>query len=127
MVHLKVRATERVVDAIVIDPLPGGLEIENLNLMDTKQLTNMVIAGTNLDEWRSYGASVRYQEYREDRYVGAISVDAGAQVDLYYLVRAVSPGDYIVPSAYVEDMYRPESRGVAAPPLARLKVVSPGQ
>ena len=126
VIHLKVRATERLADAIVIGPLPGGLEIENLNLMDTKQLANMVVAGTNLDEWRSYSANVRYQEYREDRYVGAISADAGAEVDLYYLVRAVSPGEYGVPAAYVEDMYRPTTRGVAATPLARLKVVSPG-
>ncbi len=125
VVHLKVRATERLADGIVIDPLPGGLEIENLNLMDTKQLTNMVIAGTNLDEWRRYGGNVRYQEYREDRYVGAVSVEAGNEVDLYYLVRAVSPGEYNVPPAYVEDMYRPQTRGVAAAPLAKLKVVSP--
>lgn len=126
VVHIKVRASERLADALVIDALPGGLEIENLNLMDSKQLADLVIEGTNLDEWRSYSANVRFQEYREDRYVAAVSLEAGGEVDLYYLVRAVSPGEYLIPATFVEDMYRPEFRAITGTPAARLKVVSPG-
>ncbi len=125
VVHIKVSARERLADALVIDALPGGLEIENLNLMDSKQLADLVIAGTNLDEWRSYSANVRYQEYREDRYVAAISLDAGSEVDLYYLVRAVSPGEYQIPATFVEDMYRPEFRAITSTPAGKLKVVAP--
>lgn len=125
VVHIKVRAKERMPDTLVVAPLPGGLEIENLNLMDSKQLADLVIAGTNLDEWRSYSGNVRFQEYREDRYVAAISLEEGGEVDLYYLVRAVSPGDYLIPAAYVEDMYRPELRAQGAPSANRLKVVPP--
>ncbi|MFO1494453.1 MAG: alpha-2-macroglobulin [Lysobacterales bacterium] len=124
VVHLVVDADERLADALVVDLLPGGLEIENLNLLDTRQLAQMVIDGTQLDEWRDYSANVRYQEYREDRYVAAISVDPGTPVHLYYLVRAVSPGDYAVPGAQVEDMYRPQLRTQAAPPVPRIEVVS---
>ena len=29
-----------------------------------------------------------------------------------YLVRAVTPGRYVVPATFAEDMYRPELRGV---------------
>lgn len=126
VVHIKVGASERLADAIVIDALPGGLEIENLNLMDSKQLADLVIEGTKLDEWRSYSANVRFQEYREDRYVAAISLEAGGSVDLYYLVRAVSPGEYLIPATFVEDMYRPEFRGITGTPTAKLKVVPPG-
>lgn len=125
VVHIKVSASERMADALVVDPLPGGLEIENLNLMDSKQLAAMVIEGTNLDEWRSYSANVRFQEYREDRYVAAISLDAGSEVNLYYLVRAVSPGEYQIPATAIEDMYRPDLRAVTATPSAKLKVISP--
>lgn len=125
VVHLKVSATERLADALVIDHLPGGLEIENLNLMDSKQLADLVIEGTNLDEWRSYSANVRFQEYREDRYVAAIALDAAGEVDLYYLVRAVSPGEYLIPASFVEDMYRPELRAIGTTPNIRLKVVAP--
>ncbi len=127
VVHIKVSATERLADALVIDALPGGLEIENLNLMDSKQLADLVIEGTNLDEWRSYSANVRFQEYREDRYVAAVSLDAGSEVDLYYLVRAVSPGEYLIPATFVEDMYRPEFRAITETPATKLKVVAPGQ
>jgi uncharacterized protein YfaS (alpha-2-macroglobulin family) len=93
--------------------------------MDSKQLADLVIAGTNLDEWRSYSANVRYQEYREDRYVAAISLDAGSEVKLYYLVRAVSPGEYQIPATFVEDMYRPEFRAITSTPTGKLKVVAP--
>jgi alpha-2-macroglobulin len=127
VVHIKARATERLPDALVVSALPGGLEIENLNLMDSKQLADLVIEGTNLDEWRSYSANVHFQEYREDRYVAAVSLEAGAEVDLYYLVRAVSPGEYLIPATYVEDMYRPEYRAQTATAASKLKVVPPGQ
>ncbi|MCP5474906.1 MAG: alpha-2-macroglobulin family protein [Rhodanobacteraceae bacterium] len=125
VVHIKVQASERMPDTLVEAPLPGGLEIENLNLMDSKQLADLVIEGTNLDEWRSYSANVRFQEYREDRFVAAVSLEQGGEVDLYYLVRAVSPGEYLIPAPYVEDMYRPELRAQGAPSTIRLKVVAP--
>lgn len=125
VVHIKVRAKQRMPDTLVVAPLPGGLEIENLNLMDSKQLADLVIEGTNLDEWRSYSGNVRFQEYREDRYVAAVSLEDGGEVDLYYLVRAVSPGEYLIPAAYVEDMYRPELRAQGASVQQRLKVVAP--
>lgn len=124
VVHLTVEAEERLADALVVDLLPGGLEIENLNLLDARQLAQIVIDGTPLDEWRDYSANVRFQEYREDRYVAAATVEAGSPVHLYYLVRAVSPGDYEVPAAQVEDMYRPQLRATAQPPVPRIQVVS---
>ena len=31
-----------------------------------------------------------------------------------YVVRAVSPGQYVLPQAYVEDMYRPDRFGRTA-------------
>jgi uncharacterized protein YfaS (alpha-2-macroglobulin family) len=33
-------------------------------------------------------------------------------MDLFYLVRAVTPGKYVVPATFAEDMYRAEIRGV---------------
>ena len=69
---------------------------------------------------------MRLEEYRGDRYVAAVSLEAGGEVDLYYLVRAVSPGEYLIPATFVEDMYRPEFRAITGTPTARLKVVSPG-
>ena len=44
---------------------------------------------------------------------------------MFYLVRAVSPGTYIVPPTLVEDMYRPEVRGIGRTVPATVKVVEP--
>jgi uncharacterized protein YfaS (alpha-2-macroglobulin family) len=125
MVHLRLRAAERLADALVVDHLAGGLEIENLNLLDSRQLAELAIDETALEDWERYGASLRFEEFREDRYVAAVNLQPGSAIDLYYLVRAVSPGEYLVPGAYVEDMYRPELRAVAATASTRLKVVEP--
>ncbi len=125
VVHLRIDAEEQLSDLLVTDALAGGLEIENLNLMDSKQLAELTIDGTNLDEWRSYGSNLRYQEYREDRYVAALSLSAGSSTDLYYLVRAVSPGTYSVPASVAEDMYRPQNRAIGTPVVRRIVVVEP--
>jgi len=44
---------------------------------------------------------------------------------VFYLVRAVSPGTFRVPPPQVEDMYRPEVRGVGANPVKTIQVVQP--
>ena len=46
-------------------------------------------------------------EARDDRYVAAIDVRDRA-VSLAYLVRAVTAGDFTLPGATAEDMYRPD-------------------
>ncbi|WP_198528697.1 hypothetical protein, partial [Xanthomonas arboricola] len=48
-----------------------------------------------------------------------------SKAQLYYLVRAVTPGTYTVPPSLVEDMYRPELRGVGRSTPATLTVVQP--
>jgi uncharacterized protein YfaS (alpha-2-macroglobulin family) len=44
---------------------------------------------------------------------------------VFYLVRAVSPGTYRVPPTLVEDMYRPEVRGIGKSEPATIKVIEP--
>jgi len=55
--------------------------------------------------------NIKHREFRDDRYVAAVSLGRG-KVDVFYLVRVVTPGRYAVPSTVAEDMYRPEIRGV---------------
>ena len=54
----------------------------------------------------------KHQEFRDDRYGAALEVHKGRAIHLFYLTRAVTPGVYKVPSPLVEDMYRPEIRGI---------------
>ena len=107
----RIEAKEKMPDALVVDLLPAGLEVENLNLVDPDQWSDVTIDGVTLSD-RGGAAEVRHEEYRDDRYVAAVELHRGSPARLFYLVRAVTPGTYIVPPPQVEDMYRPELRGV---------------
>ncbi|WP_374014070.1 alpha-2-macroglobulin [Pseudoxanthomonas koreensis] len=125
VVRLSVQAQESMPDALVTDLLPAGLEAENLNLGDSSQWDGIEIEGVTLSR-RSGAANVRYEEYRDDRYVAALSLRGGT-ARLFYLVRAVTPGSYTVPPPQAEDMYRPTLRGTGASRPARITVTPPGR
>ena len=124
IVGLSLEARSAMPDALLTDLLPGGLEIENFNLTDAKQWADVVVDGISITD-RAQAAEVRHEEFRDDRYVAALKLDEGQQAHVFYLVRAVSPGTYRVPPPLVEDMYRPEVRGVGASTPATITVVEP--
>ena len=124
IVGLKIEAREAMPDALLVDLLPGGLEIENFNLADARQWADVVVAGITLSD-RSSAADVQHEEFRDDRYVAALKIDKGQEATVFYLVRAVSPGTYLVPPPLVEDMYRPEVRGIGRSSVQSIKVVQP--
>ena len=121
---LRVEAREAMPDALLVDLLPAGLEIENLNLTDPAQWADVVIEGVTLTD-RGDFAEKLHEEYRDDRYVAALKLYAGQPAQLFYLVRAVTPGTYVVPPPQVEDMYRAELRGVGRAVPATVTVVQP--
>ena len=57
--------------------------------------------------------------------MAALELEQGQEAHVFYLVRAVSPGSYRVPPPLVEDMYRPEIRGIGRNPVDSIKVVQP--
>ena len=91
---------------VVADPLPAGFEIENPDLS----------AGSGVADfsWLSLDTA-SHVESRTDQYVAAFRYfsDSGSFTTAY-LVRAVSPGTFVLPGATVEDMYRPEFRANTA-------------
>jgi uncharacterized protein YfaS (alpha-2-macroglobulin family) len=107
LVHLALKASERVPDALVVDLLPAGLELENQNL--AQSAASLDNASSAVKQWREsmQNASVVHQEYRDDRYVAALKLDGYGTTHLLYLARAVTPGTYRVPPPQVESMYRP--------------------
>ena len=91
--------------ALVVDLLPAGLEIENERLTDTRRTGDL--------SWLPPLTNLTYSEFLDDRFIGALDVDAEsdtASFNLAYMVRAVTPGAYAVPAVQVEDMYAPEVR-----------------
>lgn len=110
IVRVKAKARQVIEDAMVIDHVPAGVEIENLNLSQGPQAGEFVIDNVNVAEAMN-DSRIKHREYRDDRFVAAAQL--GPQpVTLFYMLRVVTPGTYTVPASYAEDMYRPELRGV---------------
>ena len=86
---------------MVNDPLPGGFEIDNPNLLQGGDIQAL----DWLDPVRGENA-----EFRSDRFLAAVDWRSDAAFQLAYIVRAVSPGVFHHPAASVEDMYRPQMR-----------------
>lgn len=122
IVRLRVKAAQRVKDGLVVDRIPAGFEVENMNLTQGSQASEFKVQGTEVAAAMGH-ERIKHSEYRDDRFVAA--VDLGSQpLDLFYLVRVVTPGRYVVPSTYAEDMYRPEVRGIGRPE-AEITVADP--
>ncbi len=124
IVRLRIEAREASPDALLTDLLPGGLEVENFNLTDTEQWAGLVIDGIRIND-RGQAADVLHESFRDDRYVAALDLGKGQKAQVFYLVRAVSPGQFIVPPPQVADMYRPELQGIGVSAPEYIKVVEP--
>jgi uncharacterized protein YfaS (alpha-2-macroglobulin family) len=93
---------------IIADYLPAGFEIDNPRLVSSGD------AGTL--GWISDAAEPSYSEFRDDHFAAAFDRDSKspAVFTVAYVVRAVSPGTYVLPQAYVEDMYHADRFGRTA-------------
>ncbi len=90
---------------MVADYLPAGFEIDNPHLVSS--------GDTGTLDWIEDGEDPENTEFRDDRFNASIdrASDDKAVFTVAYVVRAVSPGKYVLPQAYVEDMYNPSRYG----------------
>ena len=90
---------------MVADYLPAGFEIDNPQLVSS--------GDTGTLGWIEAAQEPTHAEFRDDRFTAAFDRNSGnpAVFTVAYVVRAVSPGQYVLPQAYVEDMYRPDRFG----------------
>jgi alpha-2-macroglobulin len=93
---------------IVADYLPAGFEIDNPRLVSS--------GDTGTLAWITDAQQPVNAEFRDDRFSAAFErkSDDASVFTVAYVVRAVSPGRYVHPQAYVEDMYRPDRFGRTA-------------
>ena len=93
---------------LLVDKLPAGLEIDNPRLVDSGSIESL--------PWLKSDVSADHAEYLDDRFVAAFTRPGQQKAVFYaaYIVRAVSPGKYVLPPASIEDMYRPERFGRTA-------------
>ncbi len=115
LVHLMVNAEEWLPDAMVVDFLPAGFEIENQNLKHGVKLSDVFSGDVSIERLKERSGIV-HEEFRDDRYVAVLGLEKNSTNHLLYLVRVVSPGMFVFPPPLAESMYRPEIRGVGKTP-----------
>jgi uncharacterized protein YfaS (alpha-2-macroglobulin family) len=93
---------------MIADYLPAGFEIDNPRLVSS--------GDTGTLGWIADAAQPVYSEFRDDHFAASFdrSSHSPAVFTVAYVVRAVSPGTYVLPQAYVEDMYLPDRFGRTA-------------
>jgi uncharacterized protein YfaS (alpha-2-macroglobulin family) len=110
-------SADRFHPAVLADLLPAGFEIEAvLNPEDAAQ-----DGASGPYKWIGKISWTKISEARDDRFVAAIDLyDNREPFTVAYLVRAVTPGEFVFPGAVIEDMYRP---GVfARTDVAKIKI-----
>jgi uncharacterized protein YfaS (alpha-2-macroglobulin family) len=92
----------------IADYLPAGFEIDNPRIVSS--------GDTGTLGWIENAAPPVSTEFRDDRFTAAFERkrEDPAVFAVAYVVRAVSPGRYVLPQAFVEDMYRPDRFGRTA-------------
>ncbi|MCI5045510.1 MAG: hypothetical protein MRY72_12505, partial [Aquisalinus sp.] len=99
--------------AIVVDMLPPGFEIESV-------VSEADGARNGIYGWLGGVSRAKVAEARDDRFIAAIDLrryegtQGFGRFMLAYVVRAVTPGTYVLPGAVIEDMYRPGTYGRTA-------------
>jgi len=124
LVHIEIGLQKKYTylpDALLVELLPAGLELENQNLEHSMKLDEIIIDGQYIEDWME-NTSVIHSEYRDDRFIAALALSRYNKNHLFYLARAVTPGTYTIPPSLVEDMYRPEIRAIGDDD-GRLKIV----
>ena len=89
----------------LMDFVPAGFEIDNPELVSS--------GDTGALSWIENGVTPAHSEFRDDRFTAAFNRNTGdpSVFTVAYVVRAVSPGQYVLPQAEVEDMYQPDRFG----------------
>lgn len=89
---------------VLADLLPAGFEIETiLKPEDGARRDGKNGAYSDLGDISDFSIT----EARDDRFVASVQSDSQETYIAAYIMRAVTPGDYVFPGVVVEDMYRP--------------------
>ena len=112
LVRLTVKTHYSIANGLVVDRIPAGLEIENLNITQGESMSSIQI--DNVDPAKAMGdPRIKHVEFRDDRFAAAVRLDHNPMT-LFYRARVVTPGSFVIPPAYAEDMYRPDTFGLSA-------------
>ncbi|WP_417456141.1 alpha-2-macroglobulin family protein [Kordiimonas sp.] len=100
VVLIEGRATVNAVrDSLIVDMLPAGFEIETTEVDSLDFLPTL--------------SSTDFSDARDDRFVAAVQLGERtgwrkSRFRVAYIVRAITPGEFVLPGTFVEDMYQPQ-------------------
>ena len=109
IVRLNVKTRGQYANGLLVDYLPAGLEIENANLAQGEQ-NALEVGGIDMRQAMQDGR-IKHVEFRDDRFVVAARLTG--ESNFFYRARVVTPGRFVVPPSYAEDMYQPMIYGLA--------------
>jgi uncharacterized protein YfaS (alpha-2-macroglobulin family) len=104
---------------LITDWLGAGFEIENATLTG--------IDATDGLKWIGKKTATLHSEYRNDRFVSALSRDDNNSFLAAYIIRAVTKGDFTLPPARIEDMYKPRFRAFSSLENTKAQIKSPAE
>ena len=107
IVEITVTAFESLQNLVLVDLLPGGFEIENPRFVPAAEDQD------NEDEIEEGDdPPANRLELREDRLVVIAPWITSGKTTFCYTLRAVTPGEYILPPTIAEGMYEPDRQAV---------------
>lgn len=109
IVRVSVKSNGRYANALIVDHVPAGVEIENTNIVQGEQAAVMIDQIDMREAMQD--RRIKHVEFRDDRFVVAARLDY--EMDFFYRVRVVTPGSFVMPPTYAEDMYQPMIYGLA--------------
>lgn len=118
-VRLKMIAPTRRYHVALVDPLPAGFETMNPELSVTGRMpaelqqgvTELSSRSSGFESWRWTYVWFEHQNFRDERTEAFASLLWDGIYNYSYVVRATTPGVFIVPPAKAEEMYHPETFG----------------
>ena len=121
IIELSFEAQKRAPDGLLVDLLPACLELEDPHLSGSMVIDDVRVDGQPIAAWHKQ-LDIRHTEYRDDRFAAAVNIPEKTPLRMFYPVRVVTPGEFLVPPPLAEDMYKPFIRGIGdTPPLIRVQ------
>ncbi|MDR0716548.1 MAG: alpha-2-macroglobulin family protein, partial [Azoarcus sp.] len=118
LVMLEVIPKLSIPNALIVDYIPAGLEIENFNIVQGEAMN--IVKIEDIDPAAAMQSpDIQHVEFREDRFAAALRLNRNhyrndnQSKKLFYRAKVVTPGRFIFPPVYAEDMYRPDIHGLA--------------
>ena len=111
-VRLTMAAPSRRYHVALVDYLPAGFESLNPELAVTERIPEDTKDSANgLNWWLWRRVWFDHQNLRDERSEAFTALLWGGVYNNSYVVRATTPGQFVVPPAKAEEMYHPETFG----------------